>query len=269
MPKVIVNNISIHYKTMGQGPNIVMIHGIASNLAFWYLKIFPILARDFSVAAYDLRGHGYSGMPESGYTSADMANDLNALLDKLGIENTHLVGHSFGGLIALHYAALYPERVLKLAVADTRVPALDTSRTDRPVWDVWRDTLRSLGVPVQDDKNDIDYLIQQTEKLHAGNDQTSRPGLLIVNLKRIADLAKNTSLLNDFRAIAGLTVEKIRNLSHPILVTCGENSAAIDTCRSLSENLPNCKSVIIPNAGHFHPLEQSDIFLQNLREFLG
>jgi pimeloyl-ACP methyl ester carboxylesterase len=142
-----------------------MIHGIASNLALW-LNIQPVLAEDFKVTTYDLRGHGYSDMPLKGYTSADMADDLNGILDSLDIKQTHLVGHSFGGLVALHYTVLHPGRVIKLVLADTGVPAVETARKSMPVLEMWRDRLAKFGISVPDDKqDDVNYLITQTRKL--------------------------------------------------------------------------------------------------------
>ena len=273
MPRVTVNNISIHYQTMGQGPDVVMIHGIASSLGFWYFGVVPILIRagaSFRVTIYDLRGHGYSDMPELGYTSADMADDLAALLDSLGIEKPHFVGHSFGGLVALHYAVLHPENVAKLVVADTGIPAVQSSRKSKPIWEVWGSVLKRFGVSIDEDKaDDIDYLIQQTQKLREERGRTSRAEAgLLLRLERLADLAKKTSLMEDFRAIAGLTIEKIGKLTHPILASYGERSPSMASYRYLSENLPNCRSIIIPGAGHFHPLERSDEFVHHVREHL-
>ena len=81
MPKAKINGLTVHYQQMGLGPDLVMIHGLFANLAFWYLSVLPALARNFRVTVYDLRGHGYSDMPQRGYTSFDMAADLHALLD--------------------------------------------------------------------------------------------------------------------------------------------------------------------------------------------
>ncbi len=95
------------------------------------------LARSFRVTAYDLRGHGYSEVPPSGYTSADQAGDTLAIMDALGIERAMLVGHSFGGVIAMHAAVLYPDRIEAVVLSDPCFPALrhleDVSR-----WGHWQ-----------------------------------------------------------------------------------------------------------------------------------
>lgn len=272
MPKAVVNGINIHYQRMGQGPDVVMIHGIASNLALW-LNIQRALVDEFRVTAYDLRGHGYSDMPPSGYTSADMVADLNALLDNLGIGKTHLVGHSFGGLVALHYTVLYPGRVDKLFLADTGIPAVEKERKSTSVVEAWKKRLNNFGVAVPEDKqDDISYLMSQTRKLRQGLIQNSgikrrRMGAL-PSIERLTQLMETTSILEEFRTTAGLTLDNICQIRHPVFISYGERSPSMATCRYLQENLPNCKSVIIPNAGHFHLLAQPEIFIKNLREFL-
>lgn len=271
MPKILVNGINFHYQSRGEGPDIVMIHGIASNLALW-LNIYPVLAEDFKVTTYDLRGHGYSDIPPNGYTSADMAADLNAILDSLDIKQTHLVGHSFGGLVALHYTVLHPERVIKLVLADTGVPAVET-RKSMPVLEVWKNRLLSFGVSVPEDKqDDISYLMTETRKLrqqsaHSSGIKKRRMGAL-PSIKRLTQLMENTSLLSEFREAAGLTLDKICQINHPVLISYGERSPSMATYQYLRDNLPNCKSVIIQNAGHFHPAGRPKVFLENLREFL-
>ena len=97
MPIAQTQRLAISYQQSGIGPDVVMVHGLAANLAFWYLKIVPHFTPHYRVTAYDLRGHGRSEMPPTGYTTRDLAEDLIALLDERGIEKAHLVGHSIGG----------------------------------------------------------------------------------------------------------------------------------------------------------------------------
>ena len=99
MPKVKVNGIDIHYIAVGQGSDMVMVHGFLGNLAVWHLQIVPQLRNSYSITTPDLRGHGYSQVTPSGYTAADMANDLKGLLDTLGLRKVALVGHSYGGMV--------------------------------------------------------------------------------------------------------------------------------------------------------------------------
>ena len=124
MGKVICNGALLNYRTVGEGEDIVLIHGLAANHAFWHMKVLLSLVRDFRVTVYDLRGHGHSDMPAEGYTSLNLACDLNELLNHLEIKQAHLIGHSLGGLVSLQYARLHPERVRTLTIADSRIRSL-------------------------------------------------------------------------------------------------------------------------------------------------
>ena len=86
MRKVLANGIQLHYQQHGQGPDVVLVHGVTSDLSYWLLTVVPRLAERHRVTVYDLRGHGYSDVPPAGYTSRDMAEDLRGLMDALGIE---------------------------------------------------------------------------------------------------------------------------------------------------------------------------------------
>ena len=114
MAKALANGIQLHYQQFGKGPHLVMVHGITGNLAIWYLEIVPALMGEYRITTYDLRGHGYSEAPPTNYTTADHANDLKHLLDVLGIERAHIMGHSFGADVALNFTILFPERVDRL-----------------------------------------------------------------------------------------------------------------------------------------------------------
>src|SRR5262245_39122655 len=117
MPTVQICGMPLHYQCVGKGPNLVLVHGLMGNLAFWYPTAVAKLASDYRVTTLDLRGHGYSGMPSANYTTLDLAGDLKALFDHLRIECAHLVGHSYGGAVALHFAVLQPQRVTSLTLA--------------------------------------------------------------------------------------------------------------------------------------------------------
>ena len=147
MPKAAINGFDVHYQQMGQGADVVLLHGLFASLAFWYFSVMPGLAKSFRVTAYDLRGHGYTDIPNAGYTSSDMANDLHALLDHLQIERAHLVGHSFGGAVALQYTLIHPERVHSLTLADAWVPGLQAADPGGQFAALGRTSTRTCGRP--------------------------------------------------------------------------------------------------------------------------
>jgi pimeloyl-ACP methyl ester carboxylesterase len=283
MPKVMLNGVTLHYQRLvGNGPEVVLLHGFAANLAFWYFRIAPLLARNFCLTLYDLRGHGQSDMPPSGYTTADMAADLYELLEHLQVSRAHLVGHSYGGAVALHYTVLHPERVASLTLADTRIRALQPIQrlTDWPNAKVWEKTLKELQVPVSFDDLQMDYQfleilaevrLQGREVKSTAVDLFSPFGLSKQSSRtagRWLQLLRTTTARNDFKLIAGLTPEKISRVNQPVLAIFGEFSPCLPSCWVLKQHLPDCRVIIVRRAGHFHPMVKPAFFGRNIRKFL-
>jgi pimeloyl-ACP methyl ester carboxylesterase len=103
---------------VGQGPALLLIHGIGDSSATWS-QLIPTLARDHTVIAPDLLGHGASDKPRADYAVAAYANGMRDLLSILGIERASIVGHSLGGGIAMQLAYQYPERCERLVLVST------------------------------------------------------------------------------------------------------------------------------------------------------
>jgi pimeloyl-ACP methyl ester carboxylesterase len=299
MPTARVNGIGVHYQVVGRPPDVVMIHGLSSNLAFWHLRFALPLSRRFRATTYDLRGHGYSDTPPAGYSSAEMAKDLCGLLDHLGIERAHLVGHSFGAAVALHFAVLFPRRVRTLTLADPWIYALQPhacnlggARGRPPFWLQWRQRLRDAGVDVPDDLPYVAYaLIEETARNGSGTDNSQEPTLgadvevsddpaaprslaptrWAANsrvLQRWRQLLGSTSVLADLRDPAGLCPGAIQQVRAPALLTCGQFSPFRPTSQQLGTLLPRSTSVLVPNAGHAHPTARPLLFARYLLRFL-
>src|SRR5262245_41521693 len=151
MPKATLHNgLKLHYQRVGRGPDLVMIHGLTGNLAVWHLKIVPLLWDHFRILTYDLRGHGFSDVPPTGYSATSMAADLEQLLDALEIEQADIVGHSYGADTALYFASRCPERVRQVVVLEAALPALIDLRTreDWVGWSYWAEVLEQSGLSV-------------------------------------------------------------------------------------------------------------------------
>lgn len=122
------------YRTAATGtPPLVLLHGIGSRGASWW-PVIDALAEQFSLYVADLRGHGASGKPETGYRLPDYAADLTALLDALELDQPAILGHSLGGLIALTWAVDHPERAAGIVLEDS---SLRGRREALPAVDGW------------------------------------------------------------------------------------------------------------------------------------
>lgn len=124
MKKIKLNGIELAYERRGKGMPFVLIHGYPLDHSIWNETISQ-LENDFDLILPDVRGFGESTTFDAPYTLSDIANDLAALLDSLGVERTTLAGHSMGGYIALAFAKAFPERVTGLALVSSQT-ASDT-----------------------------------------------------------------------------------------------------------------------------------------------
>ena len=268
MDKISANGIQLHYQQSGTGPDIVMVHGITGNLAIWHLEIVPDLQSDFRITTYDLRGHGYSDVPPTGYTTADHATDLKGLLDTLGIQRAHVIGHSFGADIALHFSILFPERLDRLVLVEPAIAALTPLREHEGWigWKYWREKLESGGVEIPRDKwYDPEYLVRSSVNLpmlfgfRKGRARRAGPLVRLMN---------NTSAARDYCELAGMTLDRINQIRHHTLLLYGEDSVFLGTYDYLRTHLPNCVSYLMADSEHFGPIERPKLLLEYIRTFL-
>ena len=116
--RITVNGLDFHYRDWGgSGQSLVLLHGLASTCHIWDL-VAPILADDYAVVALDQRGHGESAKPDEGYHFASVARDLLGFIQGMGLEGAIIVGHSWGGDVALEFAVAYPSVARGLCFVD-------------------------------------------------------------------------------------------------------------------------------------------------------
>jgi pimeloyl-ACP methyl ester carboxylesterase len=267
MSKVVLSNgLKVHYQRVGDGPDVVMVHGITGNLAVWHLQLVPALADRYRLLTYDLRGHGLSDTPPTGYSLDDMADDLVRLLDALEIERPVVVGHSYGADIALYLAAAHPRRVAEVIAIEAALPAMEQVR-DHDAWIGWAYWARALeeaGVVVPADKrSDLRYLIRATVDLPK---QWGPLKGLPRNPKPLHRLLDETTLPEDYRRIGSLTLDRLPAIETPVVLMYTEQSAFIDTFEYLLDRLPNVTPVLLPRSeyGHFGPLEQPQLVAREI-----
>jgi pimeloyl-ACP methyl ester carboxylesterase len=275
-----VNGVDLSYRQVGTGPDVVFIHGLGANQAFWNLELVAALARSYRVTTYDLRGHGYSQTRPDGYQPEQAAADLRGLLDQLAVEQVHCVGHSYGGLVALRFALAEPARVLTVTVADTRIRSLQPRQalSEAPDWPRLRDVLGRNGVVIDEDEPEIGFMLfealasPQWEKARQRTAATSAfvpfGGAGTRSAQRWLNLLKTTSVKSDYRTGADIPTEQLIKLHQPLLGVYGQNSPNRWTGEQLGALLPSCRSVLVPGAGHFHPATNARFFREALQTFL-
>jgi pimeloyl-ACP methyl ester carboxylesterase len=282
MPTLPTSVVKLNSVQLGAGEDLVLIHGLGANISFWYFGAARLLSRRRSVLMYDLRGHGRSSTPQAGYGLAEMAGDLRCLFDHFGIARADVVGHSFGGRVALTFAAYYPEMVRNLVIADTQLRALQPPMqlADWPQWPRWKRELQALGLrePPSDDSI-IDYKLlaelSQTGGDLANTGHTARQRISLRSrdmglrgTRRWLDLLQNTSAGQDFEDETPLDGNTLSSVSARTLLMFGEWSHCIPTAHGLLRRMPDARLVVVPAAGHFFPAVKPALFARALMGFL-
>jgi pimeloyl-ACP methyl ester carboxylesterase len=272
MAKAVVNGINVHYQVRGAGSDIMLVHGVTSCLAQWYMEILPALTKRHRVTAYDLRGHGLTDITPTGYTSDGLARDLLALMDHLGIETTCVVGHSFGGAVALHAALMQPERFRGIVLLDVGLACLRYLRviTEWEGWKTHGEELAPFGITLErlleiDARQDVSEFIKLS--LSVPFQSGLRKGLspMTPRLRRLLD---DTRIGSEFREIAGLTEASLSQIATPVLAVYGGTSPYGKMAEHLGRLLPRCHYVLLPDTDHFYAVEEPALVVQHISPFL-
>lgn len=115
---ILFDMVKLNYKVEGNGKAIVFIHGLSDNLSYWEV-LTSGLKKNYKVIRFDLQGHGESDLDGGEINVSTYADDLNDLLEKLGVDKVNLVGFSLGGAVALDFAIRYPSKVSSIVLMST------------------------------------------------------------------------------------------------------------------------------------------------------
>jgi pimeloyl-ACP methyl ester carboxylesterase len=117
------NGTTIHVRTAGRGPSVVLLHGYGETGDMW-IPLAAALAKDHQVIVPDLRGLGLSAKPAGGFDKKTQAVDVAAVMDAFGAAEADVVAHDIGNMVAFQVAARYPQRVRRLVLIDAPVPGV-------------------------------------------------------------------------------------------------------------------------------------------------
>ena len=119
MPFIGVRDLDVYYEIHGSGDPVLAINGTGGDLRDNPIRGKGLLESNFQVLMYDQRGLGQTSKPDVAYSMADYADDAAALMGALGWTSAHVVGTSFGGMVAQHFVLRHPSRVNRLVLACT------------------------------------------------------------------------------------------------------------------------------------------------------
>ena len=251
-------DIDIHYTIEGDGPWLTMSHSLACDLSMWDVQA-KALAKHFKVLRYDTRGHGQSSAPQGPYSLDTLAQDAYALLQHLGIQKTHWVGLSLGGMIGQAFTLAHPETISSLVLADT------TSRGVPNAAAMWADRAKAART------QGMQSLLQPTlaRWFTPASHESGLPAI-----QQIAQVILGTppeGYAGCCEAIAGLDfTERLAAIHCPTLVMVGDQDQGTppDMSRIIHQHIPGSELLLIANAAHLANVEQPEAFTQGLLNFL-
>jgi len=256
-----VNYTVINYEIEGVAgaPVVTLSHALATNLTLWEPQM-PTLLRNYRVLRFDTRGHGRSYAPAGSYTLDMLASDVIGLLDFLGIERTHFVGLSMGGMIGQVLAVKYHQRMEKLVLCDT------SPRVPPEMAPIWEERIRAAedgGMPA---------LVEETlERWLSVEFRTKQPGLT-GRIRNMIEQTQVTGYAGCCRAISGFDIlADLPSVRVPTLIMVGEKDpgSPLSTAEEMKRQIKGAELFVFPGALHLTNIEAAEPFNRKLADYLG
>jgi 3-oxoadipate enol-lactonase len=251
-----VNDLRLHYALDGHGPTVLLLHAVGLDLTCWE-ALLPALTPVYRVLRVDLRGHGRSDVPPPPYTLDESVADLHGLLHQLQLAPAHVVGLSFGGMVAQLLALDHPGDVRSLVLADTN------------------STLPPEARRLIAERGEAARLGGMAAVVESTLERWFTPGFLG---SPVVARCRQRLLDDDWRGWAGTwqaisaldTQPRLHAIRVPVLVITGEMDVAAPVARAqaMAEAIPGAALHVVPGAPHMAPLERPELFNPPVLEFL-
>lgn len=246
----------LYYQTLGHGQPLMLLHGLFGSADNWG-SIAKHFAQYYQVISVDLRNHGRSPHGDS-QTYPEMANDLLALCDALGLAQVHLLGHSLGGKVAMQFAMQQPDRINKLIVVDMAMRGYADAHTHLI------DAMQAVDLSQMDSRNEVDKALK-----------TSIPDLmvrqfLLTNLVKVEGQLQWRINLPALKAnYAHLQAAIPVHYEKPCLFIRGERSDYVQQkdVAEIQQHFTQAEFISLPT-DHWVHAEQPQLFIQTVEKYL-
>lgn len=269
---ILIHGHEVRYFRAGSGPALLLVHGMAGSAATWK-HVLARLARDYTVIAPDLLGHGKSDKPRTDYSLGAFAAGLRDLLVALGIERATVVGHSLGGGIAMQMAYQHPERVERLVLVGSgglgqevspvlRLLTLPGAELLMPL--IFTSYSREIG-------NKISMLLRRRGLRAPAAEESWRAYVSLTEAENRTAFVKTLRSVVDMGGQSVSAHDRLYLSAHmPTLIVWGQRDQIIPVSHAYDahEAMPGSRLEIFDESGHFVHSEEPDRFIRVLRDFL-
>jgi pimeloyl-ACP methyl ester carboxylesterase len=243
-----VNGLHMYYEVHGEGSPLVLLHGGMLTIDLNFAGLIPTLAASHTVIGVELQGHGRTNDIDRAITPAALASDVVALLDHLGIDRAHVLGHSMGGAVALELAVSHPDRVRSIVgvSVSVRPDGLHEDLTDPSRY------ATSTRMPTQQDFADFSAAYRRL---------SPHPEHFEEFLSRLSANQADTR---------GWTDEQLAGITAPALIVIGDHDfTTVEHAALMQKLIPGSQLAVLPGTTHMQATRRTDLLLPMLATFLG
>jgi len=277
-PAVKTRFVQIHghdvaYRSAGEGPVVLLVHGIAGSSATWS-SVMPTLAEHYTVVAPDLLGHGESAKPRGDYSLGAYASGIRDLLAVLGHDRATIVGHSLGGGVAMQLAYQFPQLCERLVL----VASGGLGKEVNPF-------LRAVSLPGSEYVLPLVLHRSLHDALGTVGSWFGRLGLRGGEIAQevwrsyaaLTEIHGQMAFVHTIRSVIDVRGQRVSARDRlylaaevPTLIVWGDRDRIIPVSHAYAthELIPGSRLVVVEGAGHFLPVEQPAAFLEALKDFL-
>ena len=271
-----LNGTDLYLSIQGKGEPVVVIHGGPGLNHHYFKPYLNALEKKFKVVYYDQRASGSSSIPSMDSISYKFfADDLEAIRKELNVKKLNLLAHSWGAVVAVHYALAYPDRVNKIIFSN---PALLSREFDGEARTIMKkriskeDSTQQAAIFASSDLMDskkydklmrISFRTSAYDKLNMSKLDLNIPANFMV-----ANKALFGGLMKDPAAQANL-YDSLKSFRFPVLIIHGEADIVPEAAlKKLKQNLPKAEFIVFKKSGHFPFVEETEKFTAIVNDFL-
>jgi pimeloyl-ACP methyl ester carboxylesterase len=242
-----VNGVHMYYEVYGEGSPLVLLHGGVMTIELDFAALLPDLVARHTVVAVEMQGHGRTADTGRAITPAALASDVVGLLDHLGIDRAHVLGHSLGGAVALELAVSHPDRVRSI------VPMSISVRPDGTHEEITDPSKHatSTRMPTPEDFADM------TEAYKRLSPHPEHFDEFVAMLSGVAS------------QLDGWTDEQLARVAAPTLLMIGDNDfTTVEHAALMLRLIPGSQLAVLPGTTHMTITRRPDLVVPMLATFL-